>query len=253
MFNQTLSFNSLSREINMRGTGIFSVVLCLVIFPRFPSGNSEPRLAPALYVLGDSLFDSGNNNFLPTLARADFQPYGVNFPGGATGRFTNGRTVADFIVVTLFFLSFLVSLLVGAFFGGLKIAEFLGLPMSPPFMSFQNSRTLTGLNYASGSCGILPETGNYIGKCLNLDDQIGLFGKTVKNELTKHLGSSEVLSDYLSKSIFLVSTGNNDYINNYLQPNLYDSSSRYSPRSFAQLLTDSLSHKLSLTPLSLSL
>lgn len=97
LFNQTLSFNSLSREINMRGTGIFSVVLCLVIFPRFLSGNSDPRLAPALYVLGDSLLDSGNNNFLPTLARADFQPYGVNFPGGATGRFTNGRTVADFI------------------------------------------------------------------------------------------------------------------------------------------------------------
>ncbi|KAE9466658.1 hypothetical protein C3L33_01437, partial [Rhododendron williamsianum] len=81
----------------MRGTGIFTVVLCLVIFPRFLSGNSDPRLAPALYVLGDSLLDSGNNNFLPTLARADFQPYGVNFPGGATGRFTNGRTVADFI------------------------------------------------------------------------------------------------------------------------------------------------------------
>ncbi|KAF7135880.1 hypothetical protein RHSIM_Rhsim08G0078100 [Rhododendron simsii] len=229
LFNRTLSFNSLSHEINMRGTGIFSVVLCLVIFPRFLSGNSDPRLAPALYVLGDSLLDSGNNNFLPTLARADFQPYGVNFPGGATGRFTNGRTVADFI------------------------AEFLGLPMSPPFMSFRNSRRLTGLNYASGSCGILPETGNYIGKCLNLDDQIGLFGKTVKNELTKHLGSSEVLSDYLSKSIFLVSVGNNDYINNYLQPNLYDSSSRYSPHSFAQLLTDSLSHKLEVAPLSLSL
>lgn len=81
----------------MRGTGVFSVVLCLVIFPRFLSGNSDPRLAPALYVLGDSLLDSGNNNFLPTLARADFKPYGVNFPGGATGRFTNGRTVADFI------------------------------------------------------------------------------------------------------------------------------------------------------------
>lgn len=97
LFNQTLSFNSLSREINMRGTGVFSVVLCLVIFPRFLSGNSDPRLAPALYVLGDSLLDSGNNNFLPTLARADFKPYGVNFPGGATGRFTNGRTVADFI------------------------------------------------------------------------------------------------------------------------------------------------------------
>lgn len=43
------------------------------------------------------MFDSGNNNILPTLAKADYLPYGVNFGKGATGRFTNGRTVADFI------------------------------------------------------------------------------------------------------------------------------------------------------------
>lgn len=54
-------------------------------------------LAPALYVFGDSLLDNGNNNFLPTLARANFLPYGVDFPRGPTGRFSNGRTVADFL------------------------------------------------------------------------------------------------------------------------------------------------------------
>lgn len=50
------------------------------------------------------MFDSGNNNILPTLAKADYLPYGVNFVKGATGRFTNGRTVADFIGInsTLF-------------------------------------------------------------------------------------------------------------------------------------------------------
>ncbi|GER45302.1 GDSL-like Lipase/Acylhydrolase superfamily protein, partial [Striga asiatica] len=53
----------------------------------------------ALYVLGDSLFDSENNNLLPTLAKVDFSPYGMNFNGGRpTGRFTNRRTVVDFIV-----------------------------------------------------------------------------------------------------------------------------------------------------------
>ena len=54
-------------------------------------------LAPALYVFGDSLLDSVNNNLLPTLARANYRPYGVDFAQGVTGRFTNGRTVADFI------------------------------------------------------------------------------------------------------------------------------------------------------------
>lgn len=57
----------------------------------------QPPLAPALYVFGDSLLDSGNNNLLPTIARANFLPYGANFPKGNTGRFTNGKTVADFV------------------------------------------------------------------------------------------------------------------------------------------------------------
>ena len=49
---------------------------------------------PALFVLGDSLVDDGNNG---ALARADYYPYGVDFPplGAATGRFCNGKTVAD--------------------------------------------------------------------------------------------------------------------------------------------------------------
>ncbi|XP_066311655.1 GDSL esterase/lipase At5g08460-like [Miscanthus floridulus] len=51
-------------------------------------------VAAALFVLGDSLVDDGNND---ALARADYYPYGVDFPplGAATGRFCNGKTVAD--------------------------------------------------------------------------------------------------------------------------------------------------------------
>ncbi|THG12647.1 hypothetical protein TEA_019213 [Camellia sinensis var. sinensis] len=181
--------------------------------------NSNPQLAPAFYVFGDSLLDSGNNNLLPTLARANFKPYGVDFPGGATGRFTNGRTVADFL------------------------AEFLGLPLSPPYLSFRRLETSTGLNYASSTCGILPETGTSAGKCLNLDEQIDLFEKTVREDLPKLFKNTEGLLEYLSKSIFLIATGSNDYSGNYLQPNSY-SSRLYSPLSFAQLLTQSLSQKL---------
>ncbi|RDX57603.1 GDSL esterase/lipase, partial [Mucuna pruriens] len=76
-------------------------------------------LAPALYVLGDSLMDNGNNNFLPNLAKANYLPYETDFPTGSTGRFTNGKTVADL--------------------------------------------SLTRINYASSSCGILPKTGALLG------------------------------------------------------------------------------------------
>lgn len=85
------------------GTSMLVVSLLLVVlyscnkFVLVTTSSVVPSLAPALYVFGDSLFDSGNNNLLPTVAKADFLPYGVNFVGGVTGRFTNGRTVADFI------------------------------------------------------------------------------------------------------------------------------------------------------------
>lgn len=52
---------------------------------------------PALFVFGDSLIDSGNNNFLPTIIKANYFPYGIDFDGNPNGRVTNGRTVVDFI------------------------------------------------------------------------------------------------------------------------------------------------------------
>ncbi|GMH28880.1 hypothetical protein Nepgr_030723 [Nepenthes gracilis] len=179
----------------------------------------EPRpLAPALYVFGDSLFDSGNNNYLPTLMKANYPPYGLNFPGGATGRFTNGRTVADFL------------------------AEYLRLPYPPPYIGPPRGNWLTGFNYASGSCGILPETGSIFGICLNLDAQINLFQLTVERQLPYNFKSKKELSKYLAKSIFIVSAGSNDYLNNYLLP--YGSSQHYTPLQFSQLLIDSFFQKL---------
>ncbi|KAI6700427.1 hypothetical protein NL676_014751 [Syzygium grande] len=178
------------------------------------SSSSGP-LAPALYAFGDSLFDSGNNNLLPTLVKANFLPYGNNFPSGVTGRFTNGRTVVDF----------------------------LGLPYPPPYLSFRKSGVITGLNFASGGCGILPETGNFLGKCLSLEDQVRLFESAALNDLQRLFKSSDEFSGYLAKSIFAFSIGNNDYLSNYLNP-LYNTSRTYKPQPFAELLIASLSQRL---------
>jgi GDSL-like Lipase/Acylhydrolase len=52
---------------------------------------------PAMFVFGDSLIDPGNNNNLATLAKANYFPNGIDFPEGATGRFCNGRTTADYL------------------------------------------------------------------------------------------------------------------------------------------------------------
>jgi phospholipase/lecithinase/hemolysin len=49
----------------------------------------------ALYVFGDSIVDSGNR--LNTLVNATYLPYGCDFPSPASGRFTNGKTIADIL------------------------------------------------------------------------------------------------------------------------------------------------------------
>ena len=61
------------------------------------SADDDP-LAPALYVFGDSMVDNGNNNVLPTVIKANYHPYSVKFAGQVPlGRFTDGKTAADFI------------------------------------------------------------------------------------------------------------------------------------------------------------
>lgn len=52
---------------------------------------------PCYFIFGDSLVDNGNNNALRSLARADYMPYGIDFPGGPSGRFSNGKTTVDVI------------------------------------------------------------------------------------------------------------------------------------------------------------
>ena len=56
-------------------------------------------MVPAVYFFGDSAIDAGNNNYLKTSAKADKFPYGVDL-NNQTGRFTNGKTLADFIGIS---------------------------------------------------------------------------------------------------------------------------------------------------------
>lgn len=70
-----------------------SMFLALVV-----SGPIVAEAARAFFVFGDSLVDSGNNNYLVTTARADSPPYGIDFPSRRpTGRFSNGLNIPDLI------------------------------------------------------------------------------------------------------------------------------------------------------------
>ena len=59
--------------------------------------DGQQAQVPCLFAFGGTLSDHGNNNNLRTRAKSNYGPYGINFPRGSTGRFTNGKTQVDFI------------------------------------------------------------------------------------------------------------------------------------------------------------
>jgi hypothetical protein len=61
------------------------------------AGQMSSARPSACFVFGDSLVDVGNNNYIVTLATANHPPYGIDYPLGPTGRFSNGRIVPDLL------------------------------------------------------------------------------------------------------------------------------------------------------------
>ncbi|XP_059291069.1 LOW QUALITY PROTEIN: GDSL esterase/lipase At5g08460-like [Lycium ferocissimum] len=195
--------------------------LALFVFLSFEEAiaDDEPQFT-ALFVFGDSLMDPGNNNYLAnSLAKANYVPYGVDFRR-PTGRFCNARTIIDYL------------------------GDLLGLPLIPAYTA-----TITlgcdiskGVNYASAAAGILDETGQSLGERFSLNKQVQNFEDTL-NKLKGQMEEQE-LKHYLANSLFVMNVGNNDYINNYLQPSLYSTSSIYKPRDYADLLIKHYSRQI---------
>ena len=75
---------------------LVSLALCLGALAVLQAARGTDA-ARAFFVFGDSLVDNGNNNFIASMARANYPPYGIDFAGGPTGRFSNGLTTVDAI------------------------------------------------------------------------------------------------------------------------------------------------------------
>ena len=69
------------------------VLSVTLILPLLATRLQQGRVLFFFFV--DSSVENGNNNSLVTLARANYRPYGINFPKGASSGFTNGRTYVD--------------------------------------------------------------------------------------------------------------------------------------------------------------
>ncbi|XP_071739773.1 GDSL esterase/lipase At2g19050-like [Rutidosis leptorrhynchoides] len=181
--------------------------------------HGKPKV-PCYFIFGDSLVDSGNNNQLVTEVKANYPPYGIDFKDGVTGRFTNGRTLADFI------------------------GELLGFDeYIPTYVTVTDQQMSKGVNYASGGAGIREETSSHLGDRICLKKQL-INHHTIVSRMF-HLQQNRTLTkQHLSKCIYLVNIGSNDYINNYLKQTFYTTSRMYTTDQYARILVREYSQQL---------
>ncbi|KAJ9536035.1 hypothetical protein OSB04_un000795 [Centaurea solstitialis] len=190
-------------------------VFIVLLYFRIIIVSKEPEV-PCYFIFGDSMVDSGNNNQLLTNWKVNYPPYGIDFPEGDTGRFTNGRTSADII------------------------GEFLGFDkFIPPYATAKDAQFNKGINYASGGSGIREETGSHMGDRISLDRQLRRHSSIVSRlfHLQENITS-------LKKCIYLINIGSNDYINNYLVPDKYRTSRKYTVDQYANVLIRKYSRQL---------
>ncbi|RLN09068.1 GDSL esterase/lipase [Panicum miliaceum] len=197
-----------------------------------PRSTTSITKGPVTYVFGDSMSDVGNNNYFPmSLAKSNYPWYGIDYPGReATGRFTNGKTIGDYM------------------------ADKFGVPSPPPFLSLSlaGKDVLGGVNFASGGAGILNETGVYFVQYFSFDEQITCF-ETVKKAMIAKIGK-EAAEAAVNAALFQIGLargtdvtcageGSNDYINNFLQPFMADGTT-YTHDQFIRLLITTLDRQL---------
>ncbi|KAL5231067.1 hypothetical protein ABZP36_029843 [Zizania latifolia] len=182
---------------------------------------ARPSLVPALFVFGDSLIDNGNNNNLASLAKANYFPYGIDFATGPTGRFSNGYTIVDELVITM---SDAICISTDYLFPGAK-GSVLRL-----YKYVDCTVQYTSTIRSNCKVGRIP-----------FNQQIQNFETTVE-QIAGAVGP-EAAAAMVARSILFVGLGSNDYLNNYLMPN-YNTRRQYNPRQFADLLAQQYAAQL---------
>ncbi|KAE8703892.1 GDSL esterase/lipase [Hibiscus syriacus] len=146
----------------------------------------------AIIVFGDSSVDSGNNNFIPTIAKCNFEPYGRDFPGGIpTGRFCNGRLPPDFISE------------------GFELKPIIPAYLDP---AFNIADFATGVCFASAATGYDNATADVL-KVIPLWKEVEYY-KEYQKKLRAYLGD-RTANEVISEALYVISIGTNDFVENY--------------------------------------
>ncbi|CAI8593105.1 unnamed protein product [Vicia faba] len=150
----------------------------------------------------------------------NYAPYRIDFPGGPTGRFSNGKTSVDVITEKL------------GFNGHISL-----------YASARGRDILRGVNYASTAAGIREETGQQLGKRISFRGQVVNYQRTM-SQLVNNFGDENTTANYLSKCIYTIGLGSNDYLNNYFMPQIYSSSRQFTPQQYANVILQAYAQQL---------
>ncbi|KAG5516811.1 hypothetical protein RHGRI_037530 [Rhododendron griersonianum] len=166
------------------------VQVCSITAKRLDATKS-PRF-PAILIFGDSLLDTGNNNFIPTILKANHKPYGQDFPGKIpTGRFSNGKLVSDLLASAL----------------GIKDTV-------PPFLdpNLPQEELQTGVCFASAGSGYDDMT-TVMSGVIPVSKQPEYLKQYI--EKLKGATGEAKASDIINGSLVVVTSGSNDVTINY--------------------------------------
>ncbi|OIW02889.1 hypothetical protein TanjilG_29665 [Lupinus angustifolius] len=166
---------------------------------------------PAIIVFGDSSVDAGNNNYISTILKSNFEPYGCDFDGRKpTGRFSNGKLPTDFISQAL----------------GIK-------SLIPAYLDPKCNITdfATGVSFASAGTGYDNATSDLF-SVIPLWKELEYY-KEFQRDLRSYLGH-EKANQVLSEAIYIISVGTNDFLEKYSVLSKW--TSEYSVENYEQYL-----------------
>ncbi|WVY94866.1 hypothetical protein V8G54_033954 [Vigna mungo] len=126
------------------------------------------------------------------------------------------------------------------------MAELLGFNgYISPFATARGRDILRGVNYASAAAGIREETGQQLGGRISFRGQVQNYQRTV-SQIVNLLGDENTAANYLSKCIYSIGLGSNDYLNNYFMPLVYSSSRQFTPQQYANVLIQAYAQQLTI-------
>ncbi|CAN1322949.1 GDSL esterase/lipase At1g73610 [Linum perenne] len=150
-------------------------------------GQQTNQSLTAVFAFGDSILDTGNNNQLSLIARANYPPYGKDLPGKTpTGRWGNGRVLSDIVAE------------------GLGVKNYL-----PPYLdtTLPVNELSTGVCFASGGSGLDTVTSTAT-QSIPMATQLNNFKEYIAK--LRGLVGEDKANTIISNAMVIISAGNND-------------------------------------------